>query len=86
MATRDGGTMAVVQSGSISPAPPALLWRASDPLLRPNDAGLTFFYNASWSDHGDRVLIDSYEVRDAQLALVGAIRQHVSGDTAPTVD
>lgn len=74
MMSRDGGTMAVVQSGSISPSPPALVWRSRDPLLRLTGAGLTFFYEASWADDGSRILIDATEVRDASFGLVGTTR------------
>jgi len=74
MVSRDGGTMVVVQSGSISPAPPALTWRSADGLLRDNGVGLQFFYDASWSDDGSRLVIDSFEVRDGELALVGRPR------------
>ncbi len=73
MVSRDGSTMAVVQSGSISPSPPALVWRASDPLLRINGAGLSFFYEAGWSDDGSRIAIDGYEVRDGDFGLVGRL-------------
>jgi len=74
MVSRDGTNMVVVQSGSISPAPPALRWRSADGLLRDNGADLLFFYDASWSDDGSRILIDNHEVRDAELALVGRPR------------
>lgn len=74
MVSRDGANMVVVQSGSLSPSPPALVWRASDGLLRDNGAGLQFFYDASWSDDGSRIVIDNVEVRDRELALVGRAR------------
>lgn len=74
MVSRDGGTMLVVQSGSITPSPPALVWRSRDPLLRATGTELTFLYEASWSDDGSRVSIDAYEVRDANLGLVGTTR------------
>ncbi len=74
MVSRDGGTLAVVQSSGITPSPPALVWRSSDPLLRPTGAELTFFYEASWADDGSRVLIDGLEVRDGGFGLVGRTR------------
>ncbi len=74
MVSRDGGTLAVVQSGSVTPSPPALVWRSRDPLLRTTGADLSFFYEASWADDGSRVLIDGLEVRDGNFGLVGRTR------------
>lgn len=74
MVSRDGSTLAVVQSGSITPSPPALLWRSRDPLLRPIGAGPEFFYEASWADDASRILVDALEVRDGNFSLVGTTR------------
>jgi hypothetical protein len=74
MVSRDGGSMLLVQSGGLTPAPPALIWRSASGLLRDNGVGLQFFYEASWSDDGSRVALDNVEVRDGELALVGRTR------------
>ena len=73
MVTRDGNRMMVVQSGSISPSPPALIYDTSAGLLADNAVGLTYLYEASFSDDGSRVLIDNYEVRGRELGLVGRL-------------
>ncbi|WP_425261825.1 hypothetical protein ACPOLB_13185 [Rubrivivax sp. RP6-9] len=73
MMPRDGSRMLVVQSGSISPSPPALVYDTSSGLLADNGVGLTFTYEVSFSDDGSRVLMDSYEVRDRSFGLVGRL-------------
>ncbi len=73
MMPRDGSRMLVVQSGSISPSPPALVYDTSSGLLADNGAGLTFMYEVSYSDDGGRMLIDGYEVRDRDFGLVGRL-------------
>lgn len=70
-ASRNGERLLVVQSAGLSPAPLMLQANASDSLLRPNDQGLTFTYDAPMSDDGNVVLMDTAEVRNGSLALIG---------------
>lgn len=70
---RDGERLLVPQSGSITPAPPALYMDAADSELRINPAGLTNTYRMSLNDDGDRVVFDNYEVRDRAFTLIGRL-------------
>lgn len=78
-ASRDGERMLVVQSASISPAPPMLVLDARDSLLRVNTAGMTFTYDAPMSDDGSRVLFDWRDLRDGNLNHLGSISLTGSG-------
>ena len=46
---------------------------ATDLTLNPNQAGLTFSYGMALSDNGDRLVLDSYEVRDASFGVIGRL-------------
>ncbi len=71
--SRDGERMVIVQSASISPQPPMLYMDTTDLQLHINPADLTFEYNLSLSDNGNRLLLDGGEVRDASFGLVGRL-------------
>lgn len=71
--SRDGQRMAVVQSASISPTPPMLIWDSRQGRLLTNPAGLTFSYDIHLSDDGSRVILDGWEVRDGDFGLVGRV-------------
>ncbi|HET8538441.1 MAG TPA: hypothetical protein VFL83_01085 [Anaeromyxobacter sp.] len=72
-ASRDGERVLVVQSASISPAPPLLYLDATDGKVRTNPIGLTFFYEASLSDDGDRFILGSVNVYDGAFASIGRV-------------
>jgi len=71
--SRDGERLLMVQSSSITPRPPMLYLDASEGALRANPAGLDFWYEASQSDDGRRVLLHSRELRDRDFGLVGTV-------------
>lgn len=71
--SRDGERMIIVQSGSISPAPSMLYRDSTDGVFKFNPAGLTFSYGLSLSDDGNRLALDSYEVRDGNFGVVGRL-------------
>lgn len=50
----DGERLVIVQSASISPQPPMLYMNSSDEAPKRNPAGITFWYEAAQSLHGER--------------------------------
>jgi hypothetical protein len=72
-ASRDGERVLVVQSASISPAPPLLYADATDGKVRTNPAGLTFFYQASLCDDGSRAILGARTVYDGAFGSVGSV-------------
>lgn len=71
--SRNGERMVVVQSASISPQPPLLFMDATDALLKLTGTDLTFSYDLQLSDDGNRLVLDGYEVRDANFGVVGRL-------------
>jgi hypothetical protein len=69
--SRDGERLIITQSAAVSPQPPMLYMNAADSVLKINPAGLTFSYNFSLSDTGDRVLFDNLTLRDSSFNLIG---------------
>jgi hypothetical protein len=72
-ASRDGERLLIVQSASLSPAPPMLYADATDGVVRRNQAGLTFFYHSSLGDDGGRVMLDAWKVYDHDFGTVGTV-------------
>lgn len=71
--SRDGERLVMAQSGSISPAPSTLYLDASAGAFHANPVGLTFWYEASQSDDGRRLMIHGREVLDRSFAPVGSV-------------
>jgi hypothetical protein len=71
--SRDGERLLIVQSAAITPQPPMLYLDAADGVVHQNPAGLTFSYNFSLSDTGDRVVFDATSLRDRNFNLLGQL-------------
>lgn len=71
--SRDGERLLMVQSSSISPQPPMLWLDASEGVFHVNQAGLTFWYEASQSETGRRAILHSRNVVDRDFAPVGTV-------------
>lgn len=67
----DGERLVIVQSASISPTPPMLYMNSSDESPKANPAGLTFWYEAAQSLHGERFADGTTKVWDRDFNLVG---------------
>lgn len=67
----DGARMLIVQSAGISPSPLMLYMNSTDSAPKANPAGLTFWYQAAQSLHGERFVEDNYRVWDRDFALMG---------------
>lgn len=70
-ASLDGSRMVVVQSASISPAPPMLGYDPASGLLLPEASGQTFSYDMHLSTDGSRAIFDGTEVRARDGSLIG---------------
>jgi hypothetical protein len=78
--SRDGERLIITQTASISGLP-MLYMNAADSVIRANPAGLTFSYQFSLSETGDRALFGNFELRDSQFNLIGDVR--IPTSTAP---
>jgi hypothetical protein len=69
--SRDGERLIITQGSAVSPFPPMLYLNAADGVVRQNPAGLTFSYQFSVSETGDRVLLDGLTLLDGSFSTVG---------------
>lgn len=67
----DGSRLLVVQSAAMTPSPGMLYMNSSDEVTKLNPAGLTFWYDAAQSLHGERFVEGTYKVWDRDFNLIG---------------
>jgi hypothetical protein len=69
--SRDGERLIIVLGSDVSPAPPMFYLNSADGILRQNPAGLTFYYQLSVSETGDRLLLGGQTLLDGSFNTVG---------------
>jgi len=69
----NGERLVMASSASISPSPPMLLLNAADGIFKKGPSNPTFFYDASQSRDGGRIMLDSMRVYDKDLMQLGSI-------------